>query len=143
MAYKATAHAENDTARSWRRYRRRVTAAAAYEPPAQPPHSPAEIRASLLPEEADAFDRDYREALKTAAETLNLDELHATLQHWRRIALMTQTDPAAHRRMLAQADETLRTGQLPPGTASLDEVKALIKERLGLAARLLLAAHQL
>lgn len=109
-----------------------MTATAAHEPPVQPPRSPAEIRASLLPEEAGAFDRDYREALKTAAETLSLDELHTTLQHWRRIALMTQTNPAAHRRMLAQANETLRTGQLPPGTASVDEVKTLIKERLGL-----------
>ena len=95
-----------------------MTAAAAHEP--------------LLPEEADAFDCDYRQALKAAAETLSLDELHKTLEHRRRVARMTQADPSAHRRMHAQAEQTLRTGQLPAGTMPADEIKAIIRRRLGL-----------
>jgi hypothetical protein len=34
--------------------------------------------------------------------------------------------------MLRQAEHTLRTGEEPVGSASADEVKALIRERLGL-----------
>ncbi|SDM91659.1 DUF6247 family protein [Allokutzneria albata] len=101
-------------------------------PPDPPDMSPRAIRAALLPEEVDAFDADYRRALKTAAEALSLDELHGMLEHWHRIARMTQADPAAHRRMLQRADRTLRTGATQPGSASADQVKALIRERLGL-----------
>ncbi|MEV4317638.1 DUF6247 family protein [Actinocrispum sp. NPDC049592] len=42
-----------------------------------------------------------------------------------------QADPDAHRRMLRRADQTLRTGEEPPGAVSADEVQALIQERLG------------
>lgn len=118
--------------RAWSAIVLNVTAASAYQPPSRSFTSPGDIRAALLPEETEAFDRDYRQALKIAADTLSLDELHKTLAHWRRIARMTQSDPAAHRRMLAQAEQTLRTGQLPPGTTSADEVRAHLRERLGL-----------
>ncbi len=99
--------------------------------PEEPGITPQAIRAALLPEESGAFDRDYRHALKTAADTLSLDELYATLAHWRRIARMTQADPEAHRRMLQRAERTLRTGDEPPGAVPADEVRALIQERLG------------
>jgi hypothetical protein len=85
----------------------------------------------LLQEETADFDRDYRQALKTAAETLSLDELHTTLEHWHRIARMTQADPEAHRRMLQRAAQILSTGE-PGKTVPADQVKALIRERLGL-----------
>ena len=97
-----------------------------------PDRSPRAIRAALLPEEVDEFDRDYQQALQTAAQTLSLDELHRTLEHWYRIARVTQADPAAHRRMLLRAEQTLRSGDLPTDSVSADEVKALIRERLGL-----------
>lgn len=90
--------------------------------------TPAEIRAALLPEEQPIFDREYGDALDTARNSLLLDELNETLAAWRRIAWMTQADPAAHRRMLAQVEHTLRTGEKPPGTVSWTELKA----RLGL-----------
>nr|CEL15141.1 hypothetical protein [Kibdelosporangium sp. MJ126-NF4]CTQ93263.1 hypothetical protein [Kibdelosporangium sp. MJ126-NF4] len=93
---------------------------------------PRAIREALLPEEADAFDRDYRQALRTAAETLSLEAVYKTLEHWHRIARMTQADPAAYRRMLQRAEHTLRTGKSAGPTVSSDQVKALIRERLGL-----------
>lgn len=89
--------------------------------------SPAEIRAALLPEEQPDFDRDYQHALTVAAESLDLDELHATLEAWRRIAWSTQADPEAHRRMLRTAAARL-TGAEPPPDEPLRETKA----RLGL-----------
>lgn len=97
-----------------------------------PASTPAAIRAALLPEEVADFDRDYKQALKIAGETLSLDEVHKTLEHWHRIACMTHADPEAHRQMLQRAEQTLRTGEPPAGTVSADEVKALIRERLGL-----------
>jgi len=39
--------------------------------------SPAEIREVLLPEELPEFERQYREALRVAAETYRLDKLQA------------------------------------------------------------------
>ncbi|MFC0115082.1 DUF6247 family protein [Kibdelosporangium aridum] len=110
-----------------------MTLSAAQQFPTEPPGTtPRAIRAALLPEEAADFDRDYRAALRTAAETLSLDELHATLTHWHRVARMTQADPEAHRRMLQRAEETLRTGEEPADVVAADDVKALIRERLGL-----------
>ncbi|MCE7005705.1 DUF6247 family protein [Kibdelosporangium philippinense] len=110
-----------------------MTASAAEHFPTEPPGTtPRAIRAALLPEEAADFDRDYRKALRTAADTLSLDELHAALTHWHRVARMTQADPEAHRRMLQRAEDRLRTGAEPAGAVSTDDVKALIRERLGL-----------
>ncbi|MFD1047142.1 DUF6247 family protein [Kibdelosporangium lantanae] len=45
---------------------------------------------------------------------------------------MTQAAPEAHRRMLQGAEQTLRTGELPAGSVPANDVKALIRERLGL-----------
>ncbi|ASR33865.1 hypothetical protein BAY61_01400 [Prauserella marina] len=93
-----------------------MTAAAAHGGP-QPGRerfdSPLAIRAALLPEEVAAFDTACQQALRNASETLSLEALQSTLANWRRIARMTQADPAAHRRMLQQAARTRRTGQPP------------------------------
>ncbi|ONI73302.1 hypothetical protein ALI144C_46175 [Actinosynnema sp. ALI-1.44] len=104
----------------------------AWEPPTeQLGTTPRAIREVLLPEEAPDFDRDYRKALKAAAETMSLDEVFKTLEHWHRIARITQLDPERHRRMLQRAEHILRTGEPMPDAVSLDEVKAMIRERLG------------
>jgi hypothetical protein len=93
--------------------------------------SPVEIRAALLPEDQPEFDRQWREALTVAAETLSLDEVHDTLESWRRIAwLVSEHGHEGYRRMMAQTQETLRTGQSPPGSVGIDEIEALIRARL-------------
>lgn len=92
--------------------------------------SPAEIREVLLPEELPEFERQYGEALRVAAETYRLDKLQACLRSWRRIAWMTDSDPEAHRLMLARAEYTLATRERAPATASVSEIKALLRERL-------------
>ncbi|SFB48351.1 hypothetical protein SAMN05216266_113130 [Amycolatopsis marina] len=86
--------------------------------------SPRAIRAALLPEEVPSFDAAYQQALREAAETLSLEALHSTLANWRRIARMTQADPAGHRRMLQQAERTLRTGQPPENGIEWKQLRA-------------------
>ena len=94
--------------------------------------SPVEIRAALLAEDQPEFDRQWREALTVAAEALSLDEVHDTLESWRRVAwLVSEHGQDGYRRMMAQAQETLRTGQSPPGSVGIDEIEALIRARLG------------
>jgi Family of unknown function (DUF6247) len=60
--------------------------------------TPAEVRAALIPEEAAEFDQQWRELMATATETLDLSEVLATLESWRRVARLTAvTGPEAHR----------------------------------------------
>jgi hypothetical protein len=92
--------------------------------PIEPDASPREIRAALLPEEAVAFDRAWRAALDEAAEALDLTGVFETLNQWRRIAWSSQTDPEGHRRMLANAEHTLRTGEQPAGTVRWEQLRA-------------------
>lgn len=103
-----------------------MTAAASHQGEQGPERldSPREIRAALLPEEAPAFDAAYQRALREASETLSLETLQSTLANWRRIARMTQADPAAHRRMLQQAERTRRTGQPPEGAVEWEQLRS-------------------
>ncbi|MGH8966687.1 MAG: DUF6247 family protein, partial [Actinomycetes bacterium] len=48
--------------------------------------SPAQVRAALIPEEAAEFDQQWREVMARATETLDLSEVLATLESWRRVA---------------------------------------------------------
>lgn len=87
--------------------------------------SPAQIREAILPEDRPEFDRQWRDALNAAADALSLDEVHATLESWRRVAwLVTAHGPEGYRRMMATAEQTLRTRQSLPGAASWEQVKA-------------------
>jgi hypothetical protein len=112
------------------RYRHRVTAAAAPGSGGVPPAStPREVRAALLPEEIGQFDSEWRTAMSRSAETLDLTEVYATLERWRRIAALTRADPEAHRRMLQLAARRL-AGEETPMVAA-DEVRARVAQRLG------------
>ena len=71
-------------------------------------------------------DHGYRD------RTFDLASVHRALESWRRIAWLTQANgPDGYRRMLARAECTLRTGELPPDSVPLDQIKALIAERWG------------
>lgn len=92
--------------------------------------TPAQVRAALLADEVEVFDREWRAALSEAAETHDLTGVFETLDSWRLIAWSTQADPAAHRRMLRTAEKALAGEPVP--TVPAGEIKALIRERLGL-----------
>jgi hypothetical protein len=96
-----------------------VTAAAEYEF-----DSSRAIRLALLSEERGDFDQAYKRALQEAGETLSVEGLHATLAHWALIARQTQANPVAHRRMLQQAAQTLRSGEPPAEAVEWADLKA-------------------
>lgn len=94
--------------------------------------SPRDVRAALIPEEVDDFDRQWRAALAEAAETLDLTRVFEVLDSWRRRAIITQAyGPDSYRKMLARAEHTLRTGESPPGTVPWSQLKT----ELGLCAK--------
>lgn len=90
--------------------------------------SPAQVRAALIPEEQAEFDRDWRAALTRAAETLDLTEVHETLEAWRLVAQLTAAQgPAAHRAMYRRA-----AARLDDRDVDETEPLAQAKARLGL-----------
>ena len=94
--------------------------------------SPAQVRVALTPEDAAEFDKQWHAAMAAATESLDLSGVHRALDSWRRVAWLTSTHGHdGYRRLLARAEERSRTGEREPGSVSLDQVKALIAERLG------------
>jgi hypothetical protein len=94
--------------------------------------SPAELREAILTEDVESFDEQFQAALDAAAQTRRLDKLEAFLEQWRRIARSANHRGHDHwREVLARADHTLRTGEVPPGAASEEEMADLIAARLG------------
>jgi hypothetical protein len=87
------------------------------------------VRVALLPDEIGQFDGEWRTAMSRSAETLDLTEVYATLERWRRIGALTRADPEAHRRMLQLAARSL-AGEETPMVAA-DEVRARVAQRLG------------
>src|SRR5262245_31830964 len=86
--------------------------------------TPLEVRNALIPEEQPRFDRSWEKVMAEATETLDLTKVFAMLEHWRRTAWATQAHgPDSYRQMLATAEHTLRTGELPPGYVSAEESK--------------------
>jgi hypothetical protein len=95
--------------------------------------SPREIRAALIPEEQADFDITWRAAVAEAAETMDLDGVFAVLDSWRAHAMITdELGHAGYRRWLAQTERIAQTGEPLANTLPLADVKALLRERLGL-----------
>ncbi|MBA3741338.1 MAG: hypothetical protein H0X00_00040 [Sporichthya sp.] len=78
----------------------------------------------MLPEEHEEFDRDYRRALASAADSLDLAEVLRILEHWR-LRVIISSDPEAYRLGLAHAVTLLSGEQAPVG-----EPLTSVKERL-------------
>jgi hypothetical protein len=88
------------------------------------PASPAEIRAAVLVEDREQFDRACREALTDAGQHYRLERLERVLAHWRRIAwAVTTQGPGDYRAMLASADRTLATGERMPGAVPWEQIQ--------------------
>lgn len=94
--------------------------------------SPSEVMAALVPEERPDFEQQWRRAMADAIDSLDLTEVYTILDSWRRRATITNyLGHNGYREMLARADRILRTGEPEPGSVPLDEIKALLAERLG------------
>ena len=87
--------------------------------------SPRAIRAALLPEEAGDFDREYRQVMREAMESLDLTPVLEMLERWGRVALLSG-DAERHRRMLDRAERLQRGEDLPT------EPWSVTRARLGL-----------
>lgn len=96
-----------------------------------PPPDPVAIRACLTPEVAAEFDAEWNMVLDEAKQAKDLAPVQALLAKWRHFAYAEMKDPGSYFRLLATAARTLATGQAPAGSVSGDEVKALIRKRLG------------
>ncbi len=111
-----------------------MTAAATPEPrrgrngPPFADASPADVRAALIPEEAAEFERDWREVMARAAETLDLTEVLETLESWRLVAQLTAATGAEQHRAMYRRAAVRLTGEDVPVTEPLARTKA----RLGL-----------
>lgn len=81
----------------------------------------------MIPEEATEFDHQWRVVMARATETLDLTEVLAVLESWRRAAwLTTANGPDAHRRMYRRAATRLADEDIP------DDEPLARKARLGL-----------
>lgn len=91
--------------------------------------TPAEVRAALVPEEAAEFDQQWREVMAAATEALDLSEVLATLESWRRVARLTAaTGPEVHRAMYRRAAGRLAGADIPAeALAPFTEARAMLE----------------
>lgn len=90
-----------------------------------PDGTPRAIRAALLREDVGDFDREYRQVMAEATESLDLTGVLAMLARWRIVALSSR-DEHAHRHMLDTAE------RLTAGEQVSTEPWTRTKARLGL-----------
>lgn len=93
--------------------------------------TPAQIRDALIPEDHEAFDREYRAALDHAAATLSLERLDGFLTAWRpRAAHQLHMGHDKWRAILAEGERRLAGGPPPPGMGSEEDMMALLAAKL-------------
>jgi len=83
-----------------------------------PAADPVAIRACLTPQVAAVFDDEWQ------------DVLEELLHKWRFIAHAELTDPGSYFQVLATVARAQASGRAAPGSASAEEVRALIRARL-------------
>lgn len=98
--------------------------------PAPPRADPVAIRACLSPRLVAEFDAEWDSALEQAKTSKDLAGVHKLLQKWRHLAYAELHDPGSYFRLLAKAEQIMRTGENPTA-GSFEEMQALIRERLG------------
>ncbi|MGH3624369.1 MAG: DUF6247 family protein [Sciscionella sp.] len=99
--------------------------------PVAPAADPVAIRGCLTPDVAAEFDREWEIVLDRAKQTKDLTPVHDLLAKWRHFAYAELKDPGSYFRLLATAAHTLATGEAPAGSVSGEEIKTLIRGRLG------------
>ena len=98
--------------------------------PVPPPPDPHAIRACLAPALAREFDREWDIVLERAKQSQDLAGVHDLLAKWRHTAYLEMREPGSHERMLAKAEQILRTGHNLDATP-FEDMQALIRQRLG------------
>jgi hypothetical protein len=97
--------------------------------PVPPPPDPQAIRACLPPVLAAEFDREWEIVLEHAKRSQELAGIHELLAKWRHTAYMEMRSPGSYSRMLAKADQIIRTGR-NPDAAPFEDIQKLIQQRL-------------
>jgi len=83
------------------------------------------VRAALTPEDITEFDRQWQDVMARATRELDLTEVLATLESWRRVAwVTTATGAESYRAALATAEDRIRTGERHPGAVPWSQLKA-------------------
>jgi Family of unknown function (DUF6247) len=116
-----------------RRYRVGMASPAAALPPDHeplPPPDPQAIRACLTPSLAGEFDSEWEIVLERAKQSKDLAGVHDLLNKWRHTAYTEMRDPGSYYRILAKAEQIMRTGH-NPNAVSIEDMQALIRQRLG------------
>jgi hypothetical protein len=91
--------------------------------------TPRAISNALVESERVEFERELREEMRLATQTLDLTSVLAVLHNWRKIADLTQRQGVeAHERMLAVVAD-LQQGK-PVATIGAAETRAVIAARL-------------
>ncbi|HEY4008215.1 MAG TPA: DUF6247 family protein [Pseudonocardia sp.] len=98
--------------------------------PVPPAADPEAIRARLSSSLVAEFDREWGIVLERAKQGKTLEPVHSMLAKWRHLAYPELRNPGAYYRLLAQAEQGLRTGRPPEGSVSGGEIKALTSQRL-------------
>ncbi len=98
--------------------------------PQPPAADPVAIRACLSSALVAEFDREWEIVLERAKQSKDLAGVHDLLNKWRHTAYLEMRDPGSYYRMLAKAEQIMRTGRTPDAVP-FEEMQALIRQRLG------------
>ncbi len=98
--------------------------------PVPPEADPVAIRACLSPRLVAEFDAEWDIVLEQAKTSKDLAGVHKLLQKWRHLAYGELCDPGSYFRLLAKAEQIMRSGENPTA-GSFEDMQALIRERLG------------
>ncbi len=98
--------------------------------PTPPEADPVAIRACLSPRLVGEFDAEWESVLEKAKASKDLAGVHKLLHKWRHLAYAEIRDPGSYFRLLAKAEQIMRTGENPTA-GSFEDMQALIRERLG------------
>lgn len=95
-----------------------------------PGADPQSIRQSLSAELRVEFDAEWSHVMDRAKASMELGGVQDLLRKWRHIAFTETSSPGTHARVMAKAEEILRTGRNSTA-GSYTDMQALIRERLG------------
>ncbi|SNR27934.1 hypothetical protein SAMN06265360_101142 [Haloechinothrix alba] len=96
--------------------------------PSPPAADPASIRECLTPTLAAEFDHEWQIVLDRVKESQDLTDLHALLNKWQHTAFLELREPGAYHRVLAKAEEVIRTGH-NPRAVQFEDLRDAIQQR--------------